>query len=387
MNLAPALLTGLAAWALGGCAVQESPGIRVLTEGPGSPALEVNDLQGLSDFAARDPGLEEWQSVLALFVVTGSEEVGDQPAVLGNYQATGNALRFEPRYGLAPGLTYRARLDVSALDAQRSAAAPGQLVEQLFSLPQISMEPTTAVQAIYPTADVLPENNLKFYIHFNAPMGQGKAYDHVRLLDAQGEEVEWAFLQLGEELWDPTGTRFTLLFDPGRIKRGLQPREELGPSLEQGRTYTLLVDRDWLDAEGKRLVGEFRKGFAAVEPVMTRVDPSTWELQTPQAGTHGPLVVDMMRSMDHALLQRMLWVVDTRGDQVLGDVLVEEREARWVFSPREPWGEGDYQLVMDTTLEDVSGNKIKAAFDVDVFEPGVRRLEIETTSIPFRVSR
>jgi hypothetical protein len=148
-----------------------------------------------------------------------------------------------------------------------------------------------------------------------------------------------------------------------------------------------LVDRDWLDAEGKRLVGEFRKPFAAVEPTMSRVEPSTWTVQTPQAGSRGPLVVDMGRSMDHALLQRMLWVVDTRGDQVLGDVLVEEREARWLFSPREPWAEGDYQLVMDTTLEDVSGNKIKAAFDVDVFEPGARRLEIETTSIPFRVSR
>ncbi len=385
MKPAPALLTGLVAWALAGCAVQESPGIRVLTEGPGSPALEVTDLQGLSDFAARDPDLEEWQSVLALFVVTGSEEVEDQPAVLGDYQAMGSALRFEPRYGLAPGLTYRARLDVSALDAE--ASGPGQLIEQLFSLPPISMEPTTMVEVVYPTADVLPENNLKFYIHFSAAMGQGQAYDHVRLLDAQGEEVAWAFLQLGEELWDPTGTRFTLLFYPGRIKRGLQPREELGPSLEQGRTFTLLVDRDWLDAEGKRLVGEFRKGFSAVEPVMTRVEPSTWKLQTPRAGSLGPLVVDMTRSMDHALLQRMLWVVDAQGDQVLGDVLVEERETRWMFSPREAWGEGDYQLVMDTTLEDVSGNKIKAAFDVDVFEPGARRLEIETTSIPFRVSR
>ena len=45
------------------------------------------------------------------------------------------------------------------------------------------------------------------------------------------------FLELDEELWSPDGTRFTLVFDPGRIKRGLKPREEAGPILEAGKSY------------------------------------------------------------------------------------------------------------------------------------------------------
>ena len=51
------------------------------------------------------------------------------------------------------------------------------------------------------------------------------------------------FLELDEELWSPDGTRFTLIFDPGRIKRGLKPREEVGPVLEAGKSYSLVIDR------------------------------------------------------------------------------------------------------------------------------------------------
>jgi hypothetical protein len=47
-----------------------------------------------------------------------------------------------------------------------------------------------------------------------------------------------------QELWNPEMTRFTLFFEPGRIKQGLVSRQELGPSLTSGRTYTLVIDPD-----------------------------------------------------------------------------------------------------------------------------------------------
>ncbi|MCL6608417.1 MAG: hypothetical protein K6T74_10025, partial [Geminicoccaceae bacterium] len=93
----------------------------------------------------------------------------------------------------------------------------------------------------YPTSDQLPENQLRFYIHFSAPMSRGEAYARIRLLDSAGKPIDAAFLELGEELWDPSGKRFTLLIDPGRIKRGLRPREDLGPVLEAGSALGFLV--------------------------------------------------------------------------------------------------------------------------------------------------
>ena len=112
----------------------------------------------------------------------------------------------------------------------------------------------------------MPENLLKFYLHFSAPMSRGEAYRRIHLLDADGNEVADPFLELGEELWDRDMRRFTLLFDPGRIKRGLKPREEVGPVLEEGKQYTLVVDRDWLDATGYPLAAKMRKTFRALAP-------------------------------------------------------------------------------------------------------------------------
>ncbi len=69
---------------------------------------------------------------------------------------------------------------------------------------------------IYPSAGRLARRNqLKFYIHFSAPMSRGEAYRRIHLLDAEGQVLEAVFLELGEELWDPPMQRFTLLCDPG----------------------------------------------------------------------------------------------------------------------------------------------------------------------------
>ena len=48
----------------------------------------------------------------------------------------------------------------------------------------------TVVEAVYPTAERLPENQLKFYLHFSAPMSRGEAYRRVQLLDEKGKAVE-----------------------------------------------------------------------------------------------------------------------------------------------------------------------------------------------------
>ena len=97
------------------------------------------------------------------------------------------------------------------------------------------VQATTRVAAVYPSRDFLPENLLHFYIHFSAPMSRGEAYQRIKLIDSTGKPVDAPFLELDEELWSPDGTRFTLIFDPGRIKRGLRPREEVGTGAGVGQ--------------------------------------------------------------------------------------------------------------------------------------------------------
>jgi hypothetical protein len=309
----------------------------------------------------------------ALRAYVGVDESDDVPPMLGDVSIAGRALRFTPRFALTPGTQYRL--------AYRDAVT---LVTFPFSMADRPQGAPTSITRIYPTADSLPENQLKFYIHFSAPMGRGEAYRHLHLLGPAGE-VDLPFLELGEELWDKAMRRFTLLFDPGRIKRGLKPREEVGPVLEEGQHYTLVVDRDWPDAQGRPLSAEARKSFHVLPPAGAPLDTATWRFESPPASSHSPLVVRFPRPLDHALLERMLWITDASRRKLAGAIEISDAETCWQFTPTEPWSAGNYQLVADVELEDLAGNSIARAFDVDVFDPVQTHIETKTVAVPFEV--
>ena len=205
--------------------------------------------------------------------------------LFGSYRIEEGSLVFEPRFPLEPGLEYRAVFDPSILPTLSA-----RRIERSFALPAPSAGPPTVLTHVYPSASKVPENLLKFYLYFSAPMARGEAYRHLHLIESGGREVELPFLELGEELWDRSGKRLTLFFDPGRIKRGLKPREEAGPSLQEGKSYTLLIDRDWRDAQGRPLGADVRKSFRVEAPDERQPDPSKWKILSPRAGSADPLV-------------------------------------------------------------------------------------------------
>ncbi|MFN4259464.1 MAG: Ig-like domain-containing protein [Gemmataceae bacterium] len=338
--------------------------------------LSMPDLNQL-----RTAGLElaQWQELFAVHVVQGENR--PQPAMLGSHAIVDGVLRFQPRFPLTPGVTYRAVLRPSRLPGHPAASD----IRAEFALPKPKPDQLTEVAAVYPTRDRLPENQLKFYIHFSAPMSRGEAYDHIHLLDATGKPVADPFLELGEELWDPAGKRFTLFFDPGRIKRGLKPREEVGPALEEGKSYTLVIDRRWADAQGFPLKESYRKPFRVLAPDDTPPDPKNWRIAVPAAGGDAPLQVTFPEALDEALLQRLLWVTDPQGQHVAGRVQVRDEETVWHFLPERPWLPGRYHLVVDTTLEDLAGNSVGRPFEVDLFQPIRKEIEKSTVELPFEV--
>jgi hypothetical protein len=339
--------------------------------------LSKDALAALAKLPADSP---RWAEVLEVFVDRPGQPRAGLPAMLGSWAVEREVLRFVPRYRLARGVRYRAVL--------RPAALPGgagqKPVEAELSLPRPKAQPTTVVTRVYPSKDHLPENLLKFYLHFSAPMSQGDSYRHVSLLDGGGKPIDLPFLELGQELWDPDGTRFTLLFDPGRIKRGLKPREDLGPVLEKGKRYTLVIDRAWRDAEGNPLKESYRKTFTVTAPVEAPLDVKTWKVKPPTAGTRAPLRVSFPAPLDHALLHRLLWV-EAGGKKVPGRVSVEQDETVWLFTPEHPWAAGAHDLAAGTSLEDLAGNNIGRPFEVDVLRPVQRQVKAETVKVPFAV--
>jgi hypothetical protein len=240
--------------------------------------------------------------------------------------------------------------------------------------------------AVFPDADDVPENLLRIYIVFSAPMSLGSASGHVQLFDEHERVVEDPFLPLDVDLWNDNRTRYTVLFDPGRVKRGILPNEEMGRALAAGRRYTLVVDDGWRDAAGQKLAAPFRRNFRARPPADYALDPQQWRIEAPLAETRDPLLVTFPASLDHELLQRAL-TVSLNGERVTGDVQTNVGETRWLFSPAAPWRAGEYQLHAASILEDVAGNRIGRPFEVEELAAGRLRSEVRSAALPFVVSK
>ena len=291
------------------------------------------------------------------------------PSMAGAYEVEANTLRFTPRFPLEPNITYRATF----------RPAPGKAISATHRIEAKPSESTTVVRSIRPSASTLPENILKFYIHFSAPMSGGRIYDHITLRDSSGKSVELPFLEIDEELWNPDMTRLTLFLDPGRIKRGVKPLEDIGPSFHAGKTYTLTISDHWLDATGAKLKKGFEKKFSVTEADRDPPDPTQWKIEASKE----EVTVTFGEPLDHAIIQRTIGVVDARGNRIRGRSELRDEERVWVFRPAKPWENGPFQVVIPTLIEDLAGNNIGKPFDVDLAQ-GERRITNDYIRLPFR---
>jgi len=330
--------------------------------------LDGNTFKVVGWQAPAAPPSGGWPTMFAVYV-----DAPNVPPLLGSYSVDNRTLTFRSQYPLSPGVRYRAVL-----------RQPGQrAIEQTFNGPPRNVTPATRVDRVYPSADVLPSNQLRVYVYFSSPMSRGEAGRRIHLLDKDGRELTAEFLP-GEELWDPNFQRLTLTFDPGRIKRGLTSKQSMGPPIAEGQRYTLVIDRDWADARGVPLVETYRKAFRGGPAVRVPPDPKRWKVTPPAAGTSQPLIVDFDRPMNYPLLRRMIQVSGARG-RVDGTIAVDRQESAWRFTPKTPWTAGAHKLIVDTGLEDLAGNKIGQPFDIDVFDRVTEHITTTTVDVPFTV--
>ena len=314
---------------------------------------------------------QDWMSIFSVY----AGDSPDAPAMLGSYSLQDGVLTFRPRFPVSPGVQTKAVF-----------RAPGSVpVERVFHSRVSETKPIATVQQVYPSADVVPANLLRFYIQFSAPMERGRVWRHIKLLDRNEAPLDLPFLELDQELWDREGRRLTVLFDPGRIKRGVLPRDEVGSALIEGSSYALVVDSGLRDAGGAPLQSSFRKRFKVIQEARHGIDLKNWRIQTPRALSKDPLLVDFPAPLDYALLHRMLEVHSHAG-RVNGAITVDRQETQWRFSPDAAWTAGPYRLQVDTALEDVAGNRVGRPFDVDTFDPITAKLTRKTESLPFRIS-
>ena len=289
--------------------------------------------------------------------------------LLGHYERRGERLIFHNRYALESNRTYRATLQLQ-----------GKFSTQLdYLVPKRPATKVAEVEKVYPSATELPANLLKFYIHFSKPMREGKdIFDHVHILDDQGKEIGQPWRRM--ELWAADAKRLSLYIHPGRIKQGVNLREELGGVLEPQRKYTLVIDAELLDADGQKLGKPFTKTFTTTVEDRGRPLPRQWKLSAPVAGTRQPLALDFGEALDRHQLERYLKVWDSDSRPVAGKIEVGSLERIWRFTPDAPWNDQRHVLTVEEVLEDLAGNTPERLFDTDLLEP---TLETPILAVPF----
>src|SRR5205085_2579558 len=129
-----------------------------------------------------------------------------------------------------------------------------------------------------------------------------------------------------------------------------------GYPLVEGIDVELVVDGGFRDAHGAPLEAPFVQRYGVGADLRSLVEPSSWGLDVPPAGSREALVVHFDRPLDAALLARCLRVVDGAGAALQGAAAIGAGEGSWSFRPASAWTADAHDLVVEAVLEDVAGN-------------------------------
>ena len=344
------------------CGGSSGPAVRLDTTNPSRTFIEVTGLPraDLTALSQANLGADEWSALLHVTLrSSGSPSNAETPGMAGRY-AVEDSLRFWPSFPFDAGREYEVRFDPSrVLRVKLSAHA----ITATVSIPGTARSPSTHVSAVYPTSDVMPENLLRMYVRFSAPMGQQGGRDHIMFVDDSGREVPDVVVPLDTDLWNAERTRYTVILDPGRVKREILPNRDMGRALHDGTGITIVVKPDWRDAHGLPLTREYRRRYRIGPAEQRALSTMEWHVTPPGAGTRDALTVAFPKPLDSGLLQRSLSV--GRGNSnIPGEVRLGSGETQWQFFPQSEWERGPYTLTVQPILEDLAGNRIGRAFEV-----------------------
>ena len=297
----------------------------------------------------------ELKRTFQIFVVEDGKRAQD--AVLSKLKRTETTWELHPRFRLEEGLTY----DVVLMKGTLSPTA--EIYRRLQLAPKEQEKPTQLV-GVFPSDTAIPENLLRCYLLFDAPMSRGYATKSVRLLDSDGREVDLPFLELEDELWNGSLTRLTLLLDPARVKRGLKPNLDEGRALEAGKRYQLVIDQQWPDATGRPLSEGLTREWRIQPADYTQPNLKQWRIRSPRANTRNRLTIEFDSSMDFSLANRMIRITDTEGSSLKGESRLDQHETVWHWQPEVKWEAKTYIVVIDSRLADACGNSFRKPFEV-----------------------
>lgn len=254
-----------------------------------------------------------------------------------------------------------------------------------FDVPAADIKNFPEVITCFPQQDTLPENVLKLYLAFSHPMSEEQSAKYITLLKRNGDTLKGEFLNLQPELWNEDRTVLTVWFDPGRIKRYLQPNLKLGAPLKRLQHYRLVISHEWKDVQGVPLRKDFNKSFVAGNRDSLSPDTDHWKLMLPIKNLKNALIIHTDEPLDHYLFEESLQIKDENGVTIKGNFEIFNRDKSCRFIPRSKWKPGNYSIRIESRLEDLAGNNLNRPFDRDIVTTR-EALQVPWHEIKFKIA-
>ena len=186
--------------------------------------------------------------------------------------------------------------------------------------------------------------------------------EHIKLVNEKGIVIEGAIFNNVYELWDEEQKQLTLLLDPARVKTGLAANEKMGRALKARSHYQLIIERAE-DIYGNILKEPFVKAFFVLPEDQESPNVEQWTIIPPTSGSTTAFQILFPQTLDRLSVMNRIQLITKDNEWVKGEVTITNEEREWRFSPKEKWKKGNYTLLVNSRLEDPSGNNLNGLFD------------------------
>ncbi len=283
--------------------------------------------------------------------------VGETPggAMLSRTENEGENLRLTPTFSLSPDERYLIRL----------TSKEGEVLgTQEYQIPVAEMKAPKVV-GVLPACGVVPANLLKFYIEFDQAMREGKSvFDHIAILDDQSKPVKSPWRR--QEIWSRDTRRLTLWIHPGRVKQGVNLREELGPVLQPGKKYTLVISKELRSHTGMNPAKNYRIEFETSAENRRKIHPEKWKIRLPESRSRDALEIQTPSALDPHLVRRHVEIFGPAGTAIETSLTWDQEQKVFRFNPAGKWASGNFRIEISKYLEDLAGNTPVRVFDTDM---------------------
>ncbi len=311
----------------------------------------------------------EWETISGLFSIN-NHKVSPY-SVTCKYTVTDDTLIFTPVLPLGNGIDFEVQVYNQNHTATKRYTTPLYTTQQQVP----------SVNNIYPLVKTIPSNILMFHVSFSTSMNEDiMAFKDVLIVDENGVEKKMVWREKSN--WANDGKHLVLMIHPGRIKRGIDYMEQLGPLFEEGKQYTLIIPPSLTDRYGQPLGQEYKKTFTICAPDRNMPAYKQSTFVAPHKNTKEAITLNFTEAIDYGTAYLGIEVYTADSTKVEGVVIPTNSDSQWGFVPTKNWQDKKYILSLNDYLADIASNHLTRKFEVKHIDSIAKRHTLKYEFLP-----